>query len=306
VLADAHCQIFIAPDCTAGQSVHLVGHTLGFASYVVLWVTVLWGMMLGRGWGMTRFKHSNLYATHMTVALIGMTLGWSHAVGQLFVPAGPTYAIDLFVPFSNGRDPIGVGVGTISIEIMTALLISMPLQRKLGYGRWRALHSLAYAAFTLLAGHIVLSGRHVGPYWFVKYPVIAMWLSTVVLWLAVSKWAIKSKRSVTDAASNRLRGQTAEVSVDPAKCARFGFCEQEAPTIFELRADGRLGYKSTVPPEEIEAVSRAVKVCPARAIKMNRAGSRVYMPQSAPEEKTEGRQKEPLANVTGLHRRGGK
>jgi sulfoxide reductase heme-binding subunit YedZ len=189
---------------------------------------------------------------------------------------------------------------------MTALLISMPLQRKLGYGRWRALHSLAYAAFTLLAGHIVLSGRHVGPYWFVKYPVIAMWLSTVVLWLGVSKWAIKSKRSMTDAASNRLRGQTAEVSVDPAKCARFGFCEQEAPTIFELRADGRLGYKSTVPPEEIEAVSRAVKVCPARAIKMNRAGSRVYMPQSTPEEKTEGRPKEPLANVTGLHRRGGK
>jgi ferredoxin len=306
VLADAHCQVLIAPDCTAAQSVHLVGHTLGFASYVVLWVTVLWGIMLGRGWGMTRFKHSSLYATHMTVALIGMTLGWSHAVGQLFVPAGPTYTIDLFVPFTNARDPIGVGVGTISIEIMTALLISMPLQRKLGYGRWRALHSLAYASFTLLAGHILLSGRHVGP-WFVKYPVIAMWLSTVALWLGVSKWALKSKRSMTDMASNRLRGQTAEVSVDPGKCARFGFCEQEAPSIFELRADGRLGYKSTVPPEDIEAVSRAVKVCPARAIKMNRAGSRVYMPQNQPEEATDGRGKEPpLANVTGLHRRGGK
>jgi ferredoxin/DMSO/TMAO reductase YedYZ heme-binding membrane subunit len=280
VLADPHCQIVIAADCTAAQSVHLVGHTLGFASYVVLWITVLWGMMLGRGWSMTRFKHSSLYATHMTVALIGMTLGWSHAVGQLFVPGGPTYLVDLFIPLSNARDPIGIGVGTISIEIMTALLISMPLQRKMGYGRWRAMHSLAYVAFTLLAGHILLSGRHVGPYWFVKYPVMAMWLSTVVLWLSVSPWVLRSKRAVVDAAGNRFRGQTAEVSVDAGRCVRSGLCEREAPAIFELRSDGRLGYRSTVPPEDVEAVTRAVRVCPARAITLNRAASRVYMPAS--------------------------
>jgi sulfoxide reductase heme-binding subunit YedZ len=262
-------------------------------------------MMLGRGWGMTRFRHSTLYATHMTVALIGMTMAWGHALGQLAAPLGTTHLVDEFVPFSNGRDPIGVGIGTISIEIMTALLLSMPLQRRMGYGRWRALHSLSYASFTLLAGHILLSGRHVGPL-FVKIPVIAMWLTTVVLWLSVSKLARKSKRSMTDAASTRLRGQQAEVTVDPGKCARFGFCEQEAPTVFELRGDGRLGYKSTVAPEDIEAVSRAVKVCPARAIKMNRAGSRVYMPQNSTEDAAEGRPKESLANVTGLHRRGGK
>jgi ferredoxin/DMSO/TMAO reductase YedYZ heme-binding membrane subunit len=278
MLADAHCQIFIAPDCTAGQTVHLIGHTLGFASYAVLWFTVMWGMMLGRGWAMTRFKHSNLYATHMTLALIGMTLGWSHAVGQLFVPGGPTYAVDLFVPLANARDPIGIGVGTVSIEIMTALLISMPLQRRMGYGRWRALHSLAYVAFTLLAGHIVLSGRHVGGYWFVEYPVIAMWLSTIVLWLGVSGWALKSKRALVDAAGNRFRGQTSQVSVDAARCVRAGHCEREAPALFELRADGRLGYRSTVPPDQVEAVARAAKACPARAIDFNRAGSRVYMP----------------------------
>jgi sulfoxide reductase heme-binding subunit YedZ len=267
----------------------------------------MWGMMLGRGWAMTRFKHSQLYATHMTLALIAMTLGWGHAFTQLANPVGTVHLIDEFIPFANGRDPIGIGVGVIATEIMTALLISMPLQRRLGYGRWRALHSLAYASFTLLAGHVLLSGSHVGPL-FVKIPILAMWLSTVVLWLGVSKWAMKSKRTVTDAASTRLRGQQAEVNVDPGKCARFGFCEQEAPTIFELRPDGRLGYKSTVPPEEIEAVSRAIKVCPARAIRMNRAGSRVYMPQNSAEEAAEGRpkEKEPLANVTGLHRRGGK
>ncbi|MGC9665519.1 ferredoxin [Planosporangium sp. 12N6] len=282
-----------------------MAHTAGFISYTLLWFTVIWGMMLGRGWAMTRFKHSNLYATHMTLALIAMTLGWGHAFIQLANPIGTVHLIDEFVPFANGRDPIGIGVGVIATEIMTALLISIPLQKKLGYSRWRALHSLAYASFTLLAGHVLLSGSHVGPL-FVKVPVLLMWLSTVVLWLGVSNWALKQKREVTDRAINRLRGQTAEVAVDAAKCARFGFCEQEAPAIFELRADGRLGYKSTIPPEDIEAVSRAVKVCPARAIRMNRAGSRVYMPKNEIVETSGERPQETLANVTGLHRRGGK
>jgi len=265
--------------------VHLVGHTLGFLSYVILWFTVLWGMLLGRGWGMSRFKHSNLYAAHMTLALIGMTLAWSHAFGQLFTPAGPTYLIDEFVPFTNQRDPIGVGVGTIGIEIMTVLLISIPLQKRMGFGRWRALHSLSYASFTLVAGHILLAGRHVGPL-YVKIPVIALWLSTVALWLGVSRWALKGKRSMTDAVTTRMRGQTPEVGVNAEKCARFGFCEQEAPQVFELREDGRLGFRSTVAAEDVEAVARAVRVCPARAIQLNRAGSRVYMPQRRDEEES--------------------
>ncbi|GII23731.1 hypothetical protein Pme01_33280 [Planosporangium mesophilum] len=307
MLADAHCTVVIAPDCTAAQSVHLVAHTAGFLSYLLLWVTILWGMMLGRGWAMTRFKHSQLYATHMTLALTAMTLGWVHAFTQLANPVGTVRLIDEFVPFANGRDPIGIGVGVLAAEIMTALLISMPLQRILGYGRWRALHSLAYAAFTLLTGHLLLSGSHVGPL-FVKIPVLLMWLSTVVLWLGVSDWALKRKRAITDRASNRLRGQTAEVVVDAGRCTRDGFCEREAPEIFELRADGRLGYRSTVPPEEIEAVARAVRLCPARAIRMNRAGSRVYMPknETVETETAADRPKETLANVTGFHRRGGK
>jgi sulfoxide reductase heme-binding subunit YedZ len=297
----AHCQIFIAPDCSAAQSVHLVGHTLGFLAYILLWFTVLWGMMLGRGWAMTRFKHSNLYAAHMTLALIGMTLAWSHAFGQLFTPGGPTYLIDEFIPFTNMRDPIGVGIGTIGIEIMTVLLISMPLQRKLGYSKWRALHSLAYASFTLVAGHILVSGRHVGPL-YVKIPVLALWLSTIVLWLGVSGWARKGKRAMTDAVSTRMRGQMSEVTVDAARCTRFGFCEQEAPEIFELRSDGRLGYKSTVPPEDIEAVARAVQMCPARAIQLNRAGSRVYVPQPRDGDEDAGSDVTPMR---GRRQRGG-
>jgi ferredoxin len=75
-----------------------------------------------------------------------------------------------------------------------------------------------------------------------------------------------------------VRPQRAEVEINPGKCMRFAFCEHEAPEIFKLIGD-RIDYKPSVPADQIDAVAMAVKVCPARAIKMKVPGSKPYLPQ---------------------------
>jgi ferredoxin len=74
------------------------------------------------------------------------------------------------------------------------------------------------------------------------------------------------------------QGQYAEVGINPGKCMRFAFCEHEAPAVFKLVGD-RIDYKPSVPPDQVDAVAMAVKVCPARAIKMKMPGSKPYLPQ---------------------------
>jgi ferredoxin len=58
------------------------------------------------------------------------------------------------------------------------------------------------------------------------------------------------------------------VEVNPNKCARFGFCEHEAPSVFYLESDGRFGYQAVVPVAQMEEVITAMDVCPRRAIKV--------------------------------------
>jgi ferredoxin len=58
------------------------------------------------------------------------------------------------------------------------------------------------------------------------------------------------------------------IEVNPNKCARFGFCEHEAPDVFYLESDGRFGYQALVPLEKKEQVITAMDVCPRRAIKV--------------------------------------
>jgi sulfoxide reductase heme-binding subunit YedZ len=58
------------------------------------------------------------------------------------------------------------------------------------------------------------------------------------------------------------------IEVNPNKCARYGFCEHEAPEVFYLESDGRFGYESEVPVSQMEEVVTAMDVCPRRAIKV--------------------------------------
>lgn len=165
----------------------------------------------------------------------------------------------------------------IALELLLATTLSVLIQRRLGYSRWRALHALTYVAFMLLVAHVLISGSDVGPP-AVWGSVLVAWLSTVALWFTTTPWATDLRRDLGERFTGRRRGQEITIDVDANRCARFGFCEHEAPDVFTLRGDGRLAYKAMVPADQTNAVIRAVEVCPARAITLNRVPTTVLTP----------------------------
>lgn len=267
---------------SAQESLHFVAATVGFLSFFLIWLAVMWGIFLRNGWALTWVRHSTLVATHTTVALVGLTLGAVHAAAQLAKPGQLFTLVDVLVPFAFWRDPIGTGVGIIGLYIMIAVALSITIQRLLGYSRWRALHSLTYVAFTLIVAHILISGSDMGNP-LLAGSVIGAWVVTVLVWLsttpvvqAVYRWLTGGRRQTT-----QKRNQDISVNVNAQVCARFGFCEHEAPEVFRLRSDGRLAYRATVPTEEAAPVVRAAEVCPARAITLSRVPTTMLAPGSS-------------------------
>jgi ferredoxin len=112
--------------------------------------------------------------------------------------------------------------------------------------------------------------------------VLGAWLSTILLRLATTRQAAALPRRLTERMAGRVRGRQVLVNVDPMRCARFGFCEQEAPDIFQLRGDGRLTYQPTVPAGRLEQAIQAARVCPARAIALHRAATSTMLPADLP------------------------
>jgi hypothetical protein len=56
------------------EPVHAIAATVGFTSMGLLWLALIAGLALARGWMMTSFKHSTMFAIHHTLALLGLTL----------------------------------------------------------------------------------------------------------------------------------------------------------------------------------------------------------------------------------------
>lgn len=267
----------------AQESVHLVAATVGFLSLFLLWLAVVWGLVLRNGWAQSRIRHATVYGIHQTVALLGLCLAAVHAFAQLAVPGGPVRFVDTLVPFTNRFDRLGIGVGVIAMELMLACAGSVLIQRRLGYTRWRSLHAFTYVAFMFLVGHVLISGSDMASP--VRWgAVLAAWLVTVVLWVTTTSWYAGLRQRLT-----RRGGRSGEeilVNVDGNRCARFGFCEHEAPDVFALRTDGRLSYRAAVPVEQAAEVIRAVEVCPARAIALNRIPTTVLTQQKEQSEMT--------------------
>jgi ferredoxin len=125
----------------------------------------------------------------------------------------------------------------------------------------------------------------------VTHPVLLL-LSAIVLVATMFFWVATTPRRDGDGdrgggggvggegrRDRGRRGPSVTVNVNPVKCARFGYCEHEAPKVFQIRGEGRLTYEDRVPVGEIDTVIRAAEVCPARAItlgKMPRRTPRGY------------------------------
>jgi sulfoxide reductase heme-binding subunit YedZ len=64
----------------------------------------------------------------------------------------------------------------------------------------------------------------------------------------------------------RQRSPELRVTVNNARCHRYGICQAEADGVFLLASDGRLRYDSRPPDSEHDAVLNAARYCPMQAI----------------------------------------
>jgi sulfoxide reductase heme-binding subunit YedZ len=261
---------------SAQHSVHLYAASVGFISLALLWLGVLAGIAVRIGWALTWVRHQTLSGAHQLFATLGLTLAALHGFAQLAVPGGSVGVVAEVVPLADAHDRVGVGAGALALELMTAIALSVLVQRRLGYHRWRVVHRFAYLAFALAALHVLRSGSDV--HGLVRVLVTGALLGTAGAYVAVHWRTASFIRRIFERVGAFLRSTQAVVQVDPSRCVRFGFCVQEAPEVFQLHGEGQLSYLAAVPADQLDRAIEAARVCPARAIVVGRTATTVVVP----------------------------
>ncbi|CAM5665144.1 ferric reductase-like transmembrane domain-containing protein [Streptomyces aurantiogriseus] len=137
----------------------------GAVCLVLFTVVVLLGIAVrlrGRLPGLPRFGTMSLHRTLSLSATAFLALHITTAIVDSYVNIT---VVDVLVPFVSDYQPLWLGLGTVSLDLMFAVLVTSLLRERLGHRTWRAVHWLAYASWPVALVHGIGIGTDTGTDW---------------------------------------------------------------------------------------------------------------------------------------------
>jgi predicted ferric reductase len=159
----------------------------GTVSLVFLSAVVVLGLLArlrveGAGW--PRFLTAALHRDLALVSLIFLALHIVTAVVDPFTHLGLVAAT---VPFGSYYRTFWLGLGTISLELLLAIIATSLLRNLIGARAWRAVHWLAYASWPIAVMHGLGTGTDARSAWLLGITVICAGMVTgAAVWRVVA------------------------------------------------------------------------------------------------------------------------
>jgi hypothetical protein len=163
---------------------------LGFLAYVVLTLSVLYGLLLSTKI-LDAIAHRPVsFALHKDLAIVAMILGTLHG-GLLTFDASFNFTpAAILVPFNSPYAPVAVGIGQLTFYASLVVTASFYVRRHIGQKAWRLLHYMTFLAFIGATFHGIASGSDSSQRWaFLLYlgsAATAVFLITYRIVLSVS------------------------------------------------------------------------------------------------------------------------
>lgn len=144
-----------------------VGRGSGVVSLVLLTVVMVLGIGSRSGrpaFGLPRFA---VVALHRSASLMAVAFLAIHVVTLLLDPQAALRLVDLVLPFDATFRPLWMGLGTLGLDVMAAVVVTSLLRQRIGVRAWRAVHWLAYVSWPVAILHTVGTGTDRSTWWLV-------------------------------------------------------------------------------------------------------------------------------------------
>jgi predicted ferric reductase len=138
----------------------------GVTALVLFTVSMVLGVLTrsGRaGAGLSRFAVADL---HRTAALTGTALVGVHVTSLMFDPYAQLRLVDLVFPFLASYRPLYLGLGTLALELLLAVVVTSLLRHRIGPLAFRLVHWATYVLWPFAFLHGLGAGTDAAALWF--------------------------------------------------------------------------------------------------------------------------------------------
>uniref|UniRef100_A0AAU1ZUS7 Ferric reductase-like transmembrane domain-containing protein n=1 Tax=Streptomyces sp. NBC_00093 TaxID=2975649 RepID=A0AAU1ZUS7_9ACTN len=136
--------------------------------------------------GLPRFGTVSL---HRTLSLSATAFLAFHIAAAVIDGYVDITLLDAVVPFVSDYQPLWLGLGTVALDLMLAVLITSLLRARLGHRTWRAVHWLAYASWPIALVHGIGIGTDTGADWMT-------WLTVSCVAAVLAAFGIRTAHAV--------------------------------------------------------------------------------------------------------------
>ncbi len=142
-----------------------VGRGTGIASLLLLTVVVALGIATRSGRSILGLPRFAVGAVHRTASLTAVVFLIIHVGSLCLDPYAQLHIVDLVVPFTGAYRPFWLGLGTVGLDLIAALIVTSLLRHRIGRRTWRAVHWLAYLSWPVALSHALGNGTDNGTWW---------------------------------------------------------------------------------------------------------------------------------------------
>jgi hypothetical protein len=175
------------------QLLWFVSRATGTVSIVLLTTVLVLGALTA-GRRSRAVSQTVVVGLHRTLALGTSAFLVAHVATAVVETYVQIDWISAFVPFTAGYQPLWVGLGTLAVDLVLAVVVTSLLRHRLSRRAWKGVHLLAFALWPLALVHGYAMGTANEPL-LRAVPVLCAVIGGVSLtWRALSTHADRARR----------------------------------------------------------------------------------------------------------------
>jgi len=148
-----------------GPTLWFANRGTGFMLLVLLTMATMLGVLSTSRMSVRLWPRMLSQGLHRNVSLLAVTFLAAHVVTAVVDTFVDIRWWQSFVPFAGTYQPIWLGLGTLSLDLLIAVSVTSVLRHRMAHRPWRAIHVMAYAAWALGLLHGLQIGTDSGTTW---------------------------------------------------------------------------------------------------------------------------------------------
>jgi methionine sulfoxide reductase heme-binding subunit len=162
----------------------------GVTSLILLTGVVVLGILTSRKASLPTLPRFATMTLHRSISLLAVVFLIVHVATAVLDPYAQVRIVDVVVPFIGSWQALWLGLGTLALDALAAVIVSSLLMKHIKRRTWRAIHWLGYGVWPLAFLHSIDIGSDSGTLWL--RAIAAVMLGTVV---AATVWRLSGSRS---------------------------------------------------------------------------------------------------------------